>query len=758
MSDDMSIVWLEDVNAKDVSLVGGKGASLGEMINANLPVPGGFAVTATAFRRFIDETKIADKIFKSLDINVDNDKELKKAEKVAKDLILNTDIPSYMNKDIIDAYKELCKREGKDVFVAVRSSATAEDLPDASFAGQQDTFLNIQGEANLLEAVKKCWASLYGARAIFYRKKQGFVHDSVNISVVIQIMINADKAGVMFTSHPSTGATESVIEAAWGLGESVVSGSVSPDNYVVDTKTEKIKSKMIAKKEVMHITNSKGSVTNEDVPDDMKESQVMTDDEIIKLAKMGKIIEEHYGSPQDVEWTLNDGDLNIVQSRPITTIGDKKDGVEVSSGEILLKGLGASPGISSGGVTIVYDPSELNKVEEGDILVTRMTTPDMVPAMKRAAGIVTDEGGLTCHAAIVSRELGTPAVVGTKESTNKLKDGDEITLDGERGLVYEGILDIKPSKKADAQQLGGQKIVTATEVKVNIDFPEIADKAAATGADGVGLLRVEHMIISLGKHPSAFIKEGRSDEYVDALFKGISEVAEMFYPKPVWVRTLDAPTDEFMSMEGGDDEPEEDNPMLGWRGIRRDLDFTDHFRLEIRAFKKLFERGLTNVGIMLPLVQHPSEVRKAKELMIDEGLVLGTFDLGIMVETPAAALTIEEFIDEGIDFASFGTNDLTQYTLAVDRNNANIAYIYDEQHLAVLKLIKYVITECKEAGVKTSICGQAGSSPKMAKMLIDFGIDSISANIDAVQSVRESVARRETQIMLDSARMNLKKG
>ncbi|MDY6959795.1 MAG: putative PEP-binding protein, partial [Halobacteriota archaeon] len=411
-----------------------------------------------------------------------------------------------------------------------------------------------------------------------------------------------------------------------------------------------------------------------------------------------------------------------------------------------------------GSVTIVYDPSELSKVEEGDILVTKMTTPDMVPAMKRAAGIVTDEGGLTCHAAIVSRELGTPAVVGTKEATKKLKDGDEITIDGERGLVYEGIIDIKPSKKAEAQQTGGQKIVTATEVKVNIDFPEIADKAAETGADGVGLLRVEHMIISLGKHPSLFIKEGKSDEYVEALFNDIGVVAEMFYPRPVWVRTLDAPTDEFMSMEGGEDEPEEDNPMLGWRGIRRDLDITDHFRLEMRAFKKLFERGLSNVGIMLPLVQHPSEVRRAKEIMIDEGLELGTFELGIMVETPAAALTIEEFIEEGIDFVSFGTNDLTQYTLAVDRNNANIAYIYNEQHLAVLKLIKYVITECKKAGVKTSICGQAGSSPKMAKMLIDFGIDSISANIDAVQSVRESVARREAQIMLDSARMNLNKG
>ncbi len=756
---DMNIVWLNDVNSGDVSLVGGKGASLGEMINIGLPVPGGFAVTATAFRRFLDETQIADKLFKFLEVNVDHDKELKKAEKEAKGLVLSTEMTDDIYKDIISAYKDLCKQEGKEVFVAVRSSATAEDLPGASFAGQQETFLNISGAEDVVLAVKKCWASLYEGRAIFYREKQGFDHSSVDISVIVQVLVDAKKAGVMFTSHPSTGEPKTIIEAAWGLGESVVSGGVSPDNYVINNKAKKIIEKVISSKEVMHIRDENGGVIKEAVPEERKEKQVLLENEILNLTEIGQIIEEHYGAPQDVEWVINGNKIYIVQSRPITTINNASEsGVgasEESPEEIILEGIGASPGIGSGGVKIINDISELDKALEGDILVTKMTTPDMVPAMRRVAGIITNEGGLTCHAAIVSRELGTPAVVGTKKATKILEDGMVVTINGKRGIVYKGIIKkAAPSEDADQVVATRQKIITATEVKVNIDFPDLADKAAATGADGVGLLRVEHMILSLKKHPNAFIKEGKSAEYIGALTKDIGEVAEAFYPKPVWVRTLDAPTDEFRSMEGGIDEPEEDNPMLGWRGIRRDLTDVEHFRMELRAFKNLFDKGLTNVGIMLPLVQHPSELRQAKRIMVEEGLKIGTFDLGIMVETPGCALTIEDFIEEGLDFISFGTNDLTQYTLAVDRNNGNIAHLYNEQHKGVLKLIEYVIQKCKRAGVKTSICGQAGSSPEMARKLVEFGIDSISSNIDAVSDVRESVARAEQRMILDSVRNN----
>ena len=751
----MSIVWLGEVNANNVPLVGGKGASLGEMIGVGLPVPDGFAVTATAFRTFLDETKIADKLFKILEVNVDNEKELKKAEDGAKELVLSTPMTDTIRNDILNAYKELCTQEGKEVSVAVRSSATAEDLPGASFAGQQETYLNIRGAEDVVLAVKKCWASLYGSRAIFYRQKQGFDHSTVNISVIVQVLIDAEKAGVMFTSHPTTGESKTVIEAAWGLGESVVSGGVSPDNYLIDNETKNILKKTIAIKNVMHTRDKSGGIIQEPVPNENKKMQVLSEKEILDLTEIGQIIEEHYKVPQDVEWAINDGKISIVQARPITTINSETEESEEVSEEIILEGLGASPGIGSGKVKIVKDISELDKALEGDILVTIMTTPDMVPAMKRVSGIVTDEGGLTCHAAIVSRELGTPAIVGTKDATKLLKDGMSVTIDGQRGIVYKGLIK-KAAPSEDQSQLVGarQKIITATEIKVNIDFPDLASKAEATGADGVGLLRVEHMILSLKKHPSAFIKEGKSEEYMNALANGIRDVAEAFYPRPVWVRTLDAPTDEFRSMEGGIDEPKEDNPMLGWRGIRRDLSDTDHFRLEVGAFKKLLEKGLNNVGIMLPLVQHPSELRRAKMIMVEEGLNIGSFELGIMVETPASALIIEEFIEEGLDFVSFGTNDLTQYTLAVDRNNGNIAHLYNEQHPAVLKLIEHVIKKCRKAGVKTSICGQAGSSPKMARRLVELGIDSISTNIDAVLSVRETVARTEKRILLDSVRDN----
>ena len=389
-------------------------------------------------------------------------------------------------------------------------------------------------------------------------------------------------------------------------------------------------------------------------------------------------------------------------------------------------------------------------------MVTKMTMPDMVPGMKRAGAIVTDEGGMACHAAIVSRELGCPAVVGTKKATTTLKDGMEITVDGGKGIVYEGRVALAaPAKTASAASAGGivfSKPITATEIKVNVSEPDRAAAAAATLADGVGLLRIEHMILGLGKTPNWYIKNGKTEEYIDELVKGVKTVADAFYPRPVWVRTLDAPTDEFRAMEGGEGEPHEHNPMLGWRGIRRDLTETDHFRLEIRAFKRLHEMGLTNVGIMLPMVQHVREFQQAKAIMADEGLDLEKIDVGIMVETPGAALTIEDFIEDGIDFVSFGTNDLTQYTLAVDRNNENVAGLYSELHPAILRLIEYVVERCNEAGVKTSICGQAGSYPEMAKRLVEIGITSISANIDAVATVRETVARSEQILILKALR------
>ncbi|MCX9009857.1 MAG: phosphoenolpyruvate synthase [Candidatus Methanoperedens sp.] len=750
-----SVIWLEEVGKEDIAIVGGKGASLGEMIRAELPVPGGFAVTAQAFRRFIDENGVSDELFKSLEVDVDDAEILRQAEKNAKKIILEAEIPADIEKSIRSKYKELCKREGKEAFVAVRSSATAEDLPDASFAGQQDTFLNIRGEENVIEAVKKCWASLYGARAIYYRVKQGFDHNKVNLCAVVQTMVDAEKAGVMFSSHPSTGEPVTIIEGAWGLGETVVSGAVSPDYYTVDKQSKKILERKVATKNVMHTKDPKtGKTIDIPVPDGKKNAKVLDDDEILKLVEFGEVVEDLYGSPQDVEWAIRNKEIYILQSRPITTIKKKKEVKEKIATSALLEGLGASPGIAYGEAKLVSDVTELGKVKKGDILVAVMTTPDMVPAMKRAAAIVTDEGGLTCHAAIVSRELGCPAVVGTRKATELLADGTMITVDGEKGLVFEGKKDSAVPAAPPQMQLSfaKSKPVTATEIKVNVSIPEATQRAVETQADGVGLLRIEHMILGLPKHPKQYIKEGKADEYVNELVSRIQTVVDAFYPKPVWVRTLDAPTDEFRAMEGGEGEPIEPNPMLGYRGIRRDLIDTEHFELEVRAFKELIKRGYNNMGIMIPLVQHPSELRCAKEFMRSNGLDIDKIDIGIMVEIPAAALIIDQFIAEGLDFVSFGTNDLTQYTLAVDRNNEHVAHLYSEMHPAVLKLIEHVITECNKAGVKTSICGQAGSYPKVAKRLVELGISSISANIDAVEAVRDMVARTEMQLVLKAAR------
>ncbi len=753
-----AVVWLEDVGKEDLSIVGGKGASLGEMINIGVPVPGGFAVTAQAFRDFLNRAGIAERLFEALKVDVNDQGQLLKAEENAKRLIMEAKVPEDIEQAIRSRYEELCRREGKEVFVAVRSSATAEDLPDASFAGQQETYLNMRGADAVFEAVRKCWASLYGARAIFYRVEQGFEHEKVNLSAIVQKMVDSEKSGVMFSSQPSTGEPLVVIEAAWGLGESVVSGSVSPDNYVVDRTNKTIVSRFIAAKEIMIIRDPKTQKTvTIKVPPEKREAVVLTDTEIIELARYGEILEKHYGIPQDIEWGVERNKIYILQSRPITTIkskAEKAEGAQAGSGKVLLNGLGASPGVATGAVRLVSSGKDLDKVKQGDIMVTVMTMPDMVPGMRRAGAIVTDEGGMACHAAIVSRELGCPAVVGTKKATKVLKDGMTVTVDGSKGIVYEGRVgaptEAKPVAAAAATVVS--KPITATEIKVNISEPSRAQAAAATLADGVGLLRIEHMILGLGKTPNYYIKNNKTDEYIDELVNGIKTVADAFFPRPVWVRTLDAPTDEFRAMEGGEGEPHEHNPMLGWRGIRRDLTETEHLRLEIRAFKKLHEMGLTNVGIMLPMVQHVRELKAAKAIMREEGLNLEKIELGIMVETPGAALTIEDFIEEGLNFVSFGTNDLTQYTLAVDRNNENVAGLYSELHPAILKLIEYVIEQCNEAGVKTSICGQAGSYPEMAKRLVQIGITSISANIDAVATVRETVARAEKIIMLKGLR------
>lgn len=762
---DKLVVWLEELSNEDVDIAGGKGASLGEMWNAGLPVPPAFVVTANAYRYFIKETKLDEKIreiLKGIDVN-NNEELMEKSEKI-RELIINSKMPKDLELSIIESYNKLCEMsgDGDEVFVAVRSSATAEDLPDASFAGQQDTYLNVKGPENVVKYVQKCFASLFTPRAIFYREQKNFDHFKVALAAVVQKMVNADKAGVMFTVNPiNQNYDEMVIEGAWGLGEGVVSGIVSPDTYIIDKNTLNVKDVYIAEKKTMFIKDDETGETKEvPTPEDLKNKRVLSDEELKELAKTGIKIEKHYKRPMDIEWAIEKNKIYMLQARPITTLdkGTKKDSektdANVDEGKIILKGIGASPGIATGKVKIIKDISELNKVEEGDILVTKMTTPDMVPAMKKASGIITDDGGLTCHAAIISRELGTPCIVGTKKATEVLKDGEVVTVDGEKGIVYEGEFKKKEVKEETVQKVNIQPhIITATEIKVNVSMPEVAERAAATGADGVGLLRAEHMILGTGIHPVKILKEKGEDALVDVFAEGIRKVADAFYPRPVTYRTLDAPTDEFRELDGGEDEPIEHNPMLGWRGIRRGLDQPEILKCELMAIKKLLNEGYKNISVMIPLVTTPEEVRETKRIGYEIGLNLGKdVEFGVMVETPAAALIIEDIIKEGIDFVSLGTNDLTQYTIAIDRNNEYVAKYYRENHPAVMKLIEYVLKTCKKYGVKTSICGQAGSRPAIVEKLIEWGITSVSSNIDAIDTIRKTVARTEQRIILDIIR------
>jgi pyruvate,water dikinase len=766
----MAVLWLDDIGGDDLETVGGKAASLGEMTAADLPVPPAFVVTADTYRSFIESTGIDEALFEAVDVEAEDSEALAEAAETAQSLIRETEIPPELREEILGAYDEI----GEEASVAVRSSATAEDLPGSSFAGQQDTYLNVTGES-LVDRVRDCWASLFTQRALYYRQEQGFDHTVVDIAVVVQEMVDATKSGVMFTSHPSTGAPVVTIEAAWGLGEAVVSGAVTPDNYVIDRASGNLDEESIAEKKVMHVRDPEtGETVERPVPEEKRETRVLSDAELNELLETGEMIEEYYGDPQDVEWAIDDGHLYLLQSRPITTIGesqrapetggvadggggtDEGDSDESDAGEIVLSGLGATPGKSSGEVKIVDKLDELDKVAEGDIIVAQMTTPDMVPAMKRAAGIVTDEGGTTSHAAIVSRELGVPAVVGTETATEQLRDGQLITIDGEKGTIQSGGTAEPVEDDHDAVEAVRPdtpvKPMTATEVKVNVSIPSAAERAAATGADGVGLLRIEHMILSLGKTPERFIADNGEEAYVDQLADGIQRVAEEFYPRPVRARTLDAPTDEFRQMEGGEDEPAEHNPMLGYRGIRRSLDRPDVFKHELDAFRKLYEMGYDNVEIMLPLVNDHEDVRRAKQLMEETGIDTEKRTWGVMIETPAAALSVAKMAKQGIDFTSFGTNDLIQYTLAIDRNNERVAGRYDALHPAVLELIERTIEVCREHDVDTSICGQAGSDPEMVEHLVEEGITSISANIDAVRDVQHEVKRTEQRLLLNSVR------
>lgn len=732
----------DNITIKDV---GGKGFNLVKLINAGFPVPEAFFITANAYEKFVEENELKEDILGIIEkINFDDVKSLQSVSEEIKKIIEGAKMPEKIRNEIIDNYKKLYGAPALNLdflkpmdmpFVAVRSSGIMEDIEKASSAGQYDTFLNVKGEENLIRAVLKCWASLYTARVIYYRNKNKQPQDT-SIGVVIQRMVNSEGSGVAFTidpTNPVQGANHIMIEACWGLGESLVQGKVEPDRYIVDKTSGDILEKIIGNKKTEMVRDPMYGITVErNVLKDKTNAQVLSDYEIVALAAYCKKIEQYYNFPEDIEWATERGKIYIIQARAVTTLEEKK--TEAVKGTPILEGYGASPGVASGTVKIIKDLSEIGKVQKGDILVTRMTSPDYVPAMEKSAAIVTDEGGITCHAAIVSRELGVPCIIATKTATQVLKDNMKITVDASHGKVYAGEIKIKEEKKEEAN------MKTKVQIKVNLAFPESAEKAAPH-ADGVGLLRLEHMLTRTGMHPIEYIRQGRGEELAQIIYEGVRKVAKAFYPKHVWVRSLDARTDEFRNMKGGENEPREDNPMLGWHGIRRSLDEPEILKAELRALKKLHEEGLDNVIWELPFIINIDELRKAKEIAKEMD---APSNFGIMVEVPACAINIEEFCKEGIAFASFGSNDLTQTTLGIDRNNERLISIFDEMHPSMQFLFKHVIEVCKKYKVESSICGELPSNREDAvDFLIKAGIDSLSVNLDAIEKVREQASKEE---------------
>ncbi len=762
------VIWFENLTKDSIAIAGGKGANLAEMSHLNLPIPPGFCVTAQTYQRFIEVTEIRDKIQQLVNtIDIEDTEKLQEVSEQIQKLVASVPMPEDMAEEIMENYELLGTNvkeasslvNAEEVFVAVRSSATAEDLPSASFAGQQATFLNVKGKEKVIKAVQDCWASLFTARAIYYREKNHFDHDKVLICAVVQKMVNSEQSGIMFTINPATNVeNEIVIEAIYGLGEMIVGGEVNPDLYIVNKKDKKIELLEVKEQEIGMFRDANGENERRAIPENLQGRQKINEKQIIELARLGRKIEEHYGHPQDIEWAVEKGDVYIVQARAVTTYkpqtAEERPGIQEEAGKIILKGETAATGVYSGVVKIVHDPSELNKVQKGDIMVTTMTTPDMVPAMQKAGAIITDEGGMTCHAAIVSREMGTPCLVGTEHATEVLKDGEMVTVHASRGVVYEGKIEVKPEIHKEVAAVSfGEEIVTATEIKVILDLPDFAQKAAATGADGVGLVRLEIMIANGGIHPAEYIRQGKEKDYVELLKNGIRKIAQAFKGKPVWIRCSDMRSDEYRNLKGGDKEPKETDPMIGWHGIRRLLDEEAILKAEFQAVRELHYEGLKNIGVMIPFVIRTEELKKAKEIMREVGLEpCVAVDFGVMVETPAACWIIEELCREGISFVSFGTNDLTQLTLGIDRNNERLSDRFDEMHPAVLGELARVIKTCKKYKVVTSICGQAGSKPKMAEFLVHQGMDSISANADAVESIRHTVARVEKKVLLEKER------
>lgn len=763
---DKKIVDVNELRVNDVPFVGGKGANLGELTSAGFPVPGAFVLTTVAYDYFLDGSKITDRIEEELE-NIDrtSDQSLVEASKRIRALFETYEIPDDLKKEIISNYRMLVP-QGDTGFVAVRSSATAEDLPDASFAGQQETYLNVADEEDLFNKIRKCWSSLFTARAIAYREKQGYSHKDVKLAVVVQKMVNSEISGIMFTVDPHSGAKNIIVEAGYGLGEAIVGGEVTPDTYVIDKSKMTISKKRISTQKWKYVRGPDGGCLKEDVPECDEKRQKISDSYILEIAEVGRQVEIHYQKPMDMEWCIEDGKVYVVQARPITAVGSG-NGNSAETGasceDIILTGLGASPGLATGTVRIYDETMSLDIVKDGDILVTKMTMPDMVPAMSRSAAIVTDEGGMTCHAAIISRELGTPCIVGTGAATDSLKDGDVITVDGTTGTVYRGAIKKKEvgSEESVSHTIAANFVpVTGTKVMVNMSMPMKAEEIAQLPCDGVGLMRSEFLFTNyIGEHPCAVIDEGRSDELIDKLAEGMSKVARAFYPRPIVLRTSDFKTNEYRDMKGGVDyEPNEENPMIGWRGCSRYVsdNYRDAFMCELMAIKKVRnELGLKNLHIMLPFVRTISEVKEITKMMESVGLRRGLdLKLYFMAEVPVNIFMAEEFC-KYCDAFSIGSNDLTQLILGCDRDSDILGRMgyFDERNPGVKAAISQLIKVAHKNGKTVGICGQGPSVyPEFAEFLVEEGIDSISLNPDTFIKTKMSIASAEQRVLLKGLR------
>jgi len=747
-----NILWFKELAYEDVPIVGGKGANLGEMFNLGIPVPNGFVVTTEMYFNFLKENNLTAEIQKiTTHLNPDNPDQLMEASKKIKKIIKNTPFNKQNIEEIFLAYKTLCKLDKKNnIPVAVRSSATAEDSIDASFAGQQETFLNVIGANHVLKRIRDCWASLFTPRSIYYRSKKNISHLKVGVAVPVQKMVQSDISGIMFTVNPVTNEkNQIIIEAIFGLGEYIVQGTVTPDQFIVDKNEWKLIQKNHVNQDIKLIKSA--LETREiKIPKRDQDAQKISDETALKLAKIAQKLHNHYGKAQDIEFALEKGKIYIVQTRPITTIISNQKTLDAQSTITKapdLTGEQASPGTASGTVIIIKSPNEINRVKQGQILVTSMTTPDFVPAMKKVNGIITDKGGQTSHAAIVSRELGVPCVVGTKTATKFFKEGDIVTLNGTTGEVWKG--DLTSTLKIEPLKLNKIKINTATKVYVNLGEPDLAAEIAQKNCDGVGLLRAEFMIANIGIHPKKIIADHKEKLYINTLAKDMLKFCKAFSPRPVIYRATDFKTNEYRSLKYGSlYEPEEPNPMLGFRGASRYIACPDVFMMELEAIKLIRNKyNYKNIWLMIPFVRTPDELIKVKKIISSAGLLRSpSFKLLMMAEIPTNVILLDKYIDVGIDGISIGSNDLTMLTLGLDRDNAEVAPTFNEMDPAVLWSLKRLVTKARKRGIMAGICGQAPSNyPDLVAKLVKWGITSISVSPDAIDRTRETIAWAENK-------------